>query len=111
MTSNRPLVMHSRLPAICVGIFGLALLLRLAYLHTIRDIGFFEQPLSDGLIYDQRAQEVAAGDLRGSADFVHAPSYAYVLGGIYWAVGRDLWAARVVQAAHDDGSVGTRSST
>jgi tetratricopeptide (TPR) repeat protein len=98
MTSNKPLATYSRLPVICVGVFGLALLLRLAYLHTIRDIGFFEQPLSDGLIYDQRAQEIAAGDLRGSADFVHAPLYAYVLGGVYCTVGRDLWAARVFQA-------------
>ncbi len=86
-----------RLWATAALVFLVALGLRLIYLGGIRDIGFFDRPVSDGLIYDLRAQEIAAGDLLGSADFVHAPLYAYVLGAIEWVVGHDLWSVRLVQ--------------
>jgi tetratricopeptide (TPR) repeat protein len=82
---------------VLVGVFVAALAIRLFYLHQIRDIGFFEQPVSDGLIYDQRAQGIAAGDWLGPADFVHAPLYAYFMGLVYAALGRSLLAVRVVQ--------------
>ena len=80
-----------------VSVFALALGLRLIYLYSIRDIGFFNHPVSDGLIFDQRAQGIAAGDWLGPADFVHAPLYGYVLGVIQIAAGHDLWTVRVAQ--------------
>jgi len=80
-----------------VLVFALALGLRLIHLYSIRDIGFFNHPVSDGLIFDQRARGIAAGDWLGPADFVHAPLYAYVLGVIQIAAGHDLWAVRVAQ--------------
>ncbi len=79
------------------GVFALALVLRLVYLHQIESIGFFNRPLSDGWVYDQRACGIAAGDWLGPADFVHAPLYAYVLGLIHVVAGHDLWTVRLVQ--------------
>ncbi|MCK4343152.1 MAG: glycosyltransferase family 39 protein [Phycisphaerae bacterium] len=79
------------------AIFVLALGLRLVYLGNIRDIGFFEQPVSDGYVYDQRARGIAAGDWLGPVDFVHAPLYAYLLGLIKIVGGESLWLPRVVQ--------------
>lgn len=89
---------------VLVGVFVVALALRLLYLHQIRDIGFFEQPVSDGWIYDRRAQGIAAGDWLGPADFVHAPLYAYFMGLIYAVVGRSLLVVRVVQVILGGGS-------
>ncbi|UCG33707.1 MAG: tetratricopeptide repeat protein [Phycisphaerales bacterium] len=83
--------------AALASVFLLALSVRFGYLHQIRDIGFFAQPVSDGLIYDQRAQGIAAGNWLGPADFVHAPLYAYFMGVIYAVFGRSLLAVRVVQ--------------
>ncbi len=71
--------------------------LRLVYLEEIRSIGFFDYPVSDARIYDQRAVEIAAGDWLGSSKFVHAPLYAYGLAGVYSIMGHDLWWPRLVQ--------------
>jgi tetratricopeptide (TPR) repeat protein len=79
-----------------VGVFLLALALRLAYLFQISDIGFWGQPVSDAFIYMERARGIAAGDWLGPADFVHAPSYAYLLG-IIRIFGGEYWAPRVTQ--------------
>jgi tetratricopeptide (TPR) repeat protein len=79
-------------------IFVLALGLRVAHLAQIREIGFLRHPTSDGLIYHQRAREIAAGDWLGSADFVHAPGYAYLLGLIYTVAGDGPWGPRIAQA-------------
>jgi tetratricopeptide (TPR) repeat protein len=81
-----------------VLVFALALTLRLIYLRQISDIGFFRHPVSDGLVYDQRARAIAAGDWLGPADFVHAPLYAYFLGLIHLMGGSGPWAPRIVQA-------------
>ncbi|MHC4066575.1 MAG: glycosyltransferase family 39 protein, partial [Planctomycetota bacterium] len=78
-------------------VFAAALSLRLIYLDSIQEIGFFDQPVSDGLIYFQRAHEIASGDWLGPQDFVHAPLYAYVLGIVELAAGPDLCAMRMVQ--------------
>ena len=80
-----------------VLIVVLALSLRLAYLWQIRDIGFFDQPVSDGYIYVQRAQGIAHGDWLGPPDFVHAPLYAYVLGVVQLIAGPDLLWPRLLQ--------------
>lgn len=77
---------------------GLAFVLRLFYVESIQGIGFFRQPLSDAAVFDERAREIASGDLRGGADFVHAPLYAYFLGAVYAFLGSDPWIVRLVQA-------------
>ncbi len=73
--------------AVFVAAFGV----RFVYLRQIRNIGFFERPLSDGYIYDQRARGIAAGDWLGPSDFVHAPLYAYALGVIRVISGDGVW--------------------
>ncbi len=79
-----------------LGVFALALLVRLVYLFQIQTMGFFSQPASDAFIYIQRARALAAGDWLGSPDFVHAPLYAYVLG-VIRLLGGEFWAYRIVQ--------------
>ncbi|MFH0982183.1 MAG: tetratricopeptide repeat protein [Planctomycetota bacterium] len=80
-----------------LGIFVLAMVLRLIHLRQIESIGFFNHPLSDGWVYAQRARGIAAGDWLGPADFVHAPLYAYLLGLIQIVAGHDWWTVHVVQ--------------
>lgn len=78
------------------AVFAAALGLRAAYLSDIKEIGFFDRPMSDGYAYDQRARGIAQGDWLGPPDFVHAPLYAYLLG-VVRLVGGGLTAARCVQ--------------
>ncbi len=75
-----------------------AFALRLIYVTEIRRIGFFDSPVSDGAVYIERARGIANGDLRGPADFVHAPLYAYVVGAIMKVSGPEpWWSLRIVQ--------------
>ncbi len=77
-----------------------ALALRLIHLAEIRRIGFFDSPVSDGAVYIERARGIAEGDLRGPADFVHAPLYAYFLGAIMVVAGPEpWWTLRIFQVA------------
>ena len=80
------------------GVFVLALVLRVGYLHEIRAIGFFDVLLSDALVYDQRAQEIVAGDWLGPADFIHAPLYPFMLAAVRAVGFESLLAPRLVQA-------------
>jgi tetratricopeptide (TPR) repeat protein len=80
-----------------IAIFVVALLARGVYLYQIRDIGFIHQPQSDARVYVERAAGIAAGDVIGPADFVHAPLYAYFLGIIRVLCGENLWWPRIVQ--------------
>lgn len=83
----------------CLGIAILAFLLRLLYVFEIRTIGFFDIPLSDALVYDQRARGIVAGDWLGPADFIHAPLYPYVLALVRMFSFDSLLAPRIVQSA------------
>src|SRR5690606_10106647 len=80
-------------------VFALALLLRVGYILEIRAIGFFDVPLSDALVYDQRAQDIVAGDWLGPADFIHAPLYPFMLAAVRAVGFESLLAPRLVQAA------------
>jgi 4-amino-4-deoxy-L-arabinose transferase-like glycosyltransferase len=59
---------------------------------------FFAHPSVDESMYDQWAQQIAAGDWRGDQVFLNGPLYPYLLGGLYAVVGRSLYAARAAQA-------------
>ncbi len=80
------------------ALFALALLLRCLYIFQIRGIQTFDSPVGDGEAYDRWAQDLAAGDWLGDEPFYQAPLYPYLLGLIYAVFGRDLLAARLVQA-------------
>lgn len=81
-----------------LGVFTLALGLRLGYIAEIRDIGFFQVPLSDAKVYVDRAKGIAAGDWLGPAEYIHAPLYPYLLAPMYMAGVDSLLYPRLGQA-------------
>lgn len=81
-----------------LGIFALALALRIVYLWQIRDAPYFTLLMGDARSYDAWARRIAAGDWIGSEVFYQAPLYPYFLGIIYRFFGHDLVAVRVVQS-------------
>lgn len=80
-----------------VGVFGLALALRLIYLWQMQDNPCFTTPLMDAAYHDQWARRIAAGDWLGHEVFFRAPLYPYFLGLLYRLLGADPLAVRVVQ--------------
>jgi tetratricopeptide (TPR) repeat protein len=81
-----------------VGIFALALGLRLAHLWQMRGSPLFAVLLGDAASYDAWAQRIAAGDWLGQEVFYQAPLYPYLLGVLYALAGRDLFLVRLIQA-------------
>ena len=55
----------------------------------------WDQLLVDALFHDRWATEISKGHILGEEPFFRAPFYIYILGGIYWAVGHSLTAARI----------------
>jgi tetratricopeptide (TPR) repeat protein len=81
-----------------VGVFLLALALRLTHLFEIVDQPWFAMTLGDALAYDEWAREIAGGDGLGDRVFYQAPLYPYFLAAVYALAGHDLLVVRVVQA-------------
>ena len=76
-----------------------ALCVRVLYIWQLRPSPFFDVLIGDARRYDEWARQIAAGDWLGRDVFYQAPLYPYFLGGLYVAVGHDLLAVRLVQAA------------
>ncbi|MBI5843928.1 MAG: glycosyltransferase family 39 protein [Deltaproteobacteria bacterium] len=95
-------VWNSWQPYACL--FGLALLIRLAFLWQARDYPLFYIPIGDAEGYDLWAQKIAAGNALGDSVFYQAPLYPYFLGLIYSIFGRDLVIVRIFQALLDSSS-------
>jgi tetratricopeptide (TPR) repeat protein len=86
-----------------LGLFALALSLRLIYLHQISDSILFETLVGDGRSFDAWAQRLlSAGD--SPETFYQAPLYPYFLAGIYRIFGHDTYAVRVVQVVLGSGA-------
>lgn len=85
-------------------LFGLALLIRLAFLWQARDYPLFYIPIGDAEGYDLWAKKIAAGNALGDSVFYQAPLYPYFLGLIYSLFGRDLVVVRIFQAILDSSS-------
>jgi tetratricopeptide (TPR) repeat protein len=81
------------------AILTLALALRLAHWWAVRHQPFFAWLVMDSQEYDRWAQEIAAGDWRGSQVFFQAPLYPYLLAVLYAVFGRSLDAVYLVQIA------------
>ena len=77
---------------------GLAAVLRLAHVLSLRGTPFFDTLTLDPRAYDEWAVRIAAGDWRGPGAFFVDPLYAYVLGVLYAVFGRSLLLVRVLQA-------------
>jgi 4-amino-4-deoxy-L-arabinose transferase-like glycosyltransferase/Tfp pilus assembly protein PilF len=80
-----------------VGIFLLALGVRLVYLWQMRGSIFFDAPMMDAQYHDQWAQAIVAGkDFTGGV-FFRAPLYPYFLALVYGVLGHSYLIARLVQ--------------
>ncbi|MFO0972774.1 MAG: tetratricopeptide repeat protein [Phycisphaerae bacterium] len=84
--------------ACAAAIVAVALAARLGYVSQIRGLGFCRGAISDAAVYVTRGREIAAGDWLGPATFVHAPTYAYLVGLVFRVMGEDVGAVRGVQA-------------
>jgi tetratricopeptide (TPR) repeat protein len=82
----------------CLGIFSLALAVRVLHLWQIRGAVFFELKMGDARAFDVWARQIAAGDWLGDAVFYQAPLYPYLLGAIYALLGDDAIVVRGCQA-------------
>ena len=80
-----------------VAIGTLALAVRFFYLWEIHDAPGFTRLVGDGVVYDDWARALAAGDWLGQGIFYQAPLYPYFLGALYAVFGHDLLAVRIVQ--------------
>ncbi|MEN8161573.1 MAG: tetratricopeptide repeat protein [Myxococcota bacterium] len=80
-----------------VGIFVLALAVRLAHLWQLRASPFLEVMLGDSATYDAWARTLAAGNWLGDEVFFQAPLYPYFLGTLYATLGDAQLLVRGVQ--------------
>ena len=81
-----------------LGIFGLALAIRLVHVWQLRSAPFFGLAMGDAQSYHTWGLEVAGGDWLGRGTFYQAPLYPYFLGFVYTLFGPNLLAARLCQA-------------
>ncbi len=91
----------SRLAALAwpLGVFVVALAVRLVHLFQMRGSPYFTTLLGDARGYDEWARRLAGGDWIGADVFYQAPLYPYFLGVVYAVTGADPANARLVQAA------------
>jgi 4-amino-4-deoxy-L-arabinose transferase-like glycosyltransferase len=82
---------------IIVGLFLLALVIRLVYLVQIRSSPFFDSPVADPGWHDAWAMEIAQGDWVGQEVFFRAPLYPYLLALFYTIFGHSYFMARLAQ--------------
>jgi 4-amino-4-deoxy-L-arabinose transferase-like glycosyltransferase/tetratricopeptide (TPR) repeat protein len=82
-----------------LGLFLLALVLRLAYIFTLANYQLLWdiQATPDSSYYYTWAQQIAAGQLSPGKVFFIGPLYAYFLAIVYLPFGASLWAGRLVQ--------------
>ncbi|MBI3492016.1 MAG: tetratricopeptide repeat protein [Acidobacteria bacterium] len=83
---------------LALGIFVVALVVRLIHVWQLRASPYFSILLGDSHGYDEWAQQIARGDWFGHEVFYQAPLYPYVLGAIYAVAGRSLLVVRIIQA-------------
>ncbi len=75
-----------------------ALLLRILLVLSLEGKPFFYVPIVDAAAFDRWANDIATRSFVGDRAFYQDPLYAYGLGIFYKVWGRDLLAARLVQA-------------
>jgi tetratricopeptide (TPR) repeat protein len=79
-------------------IFLLALVVRLAYAHQIRDLPTLHALVMDAERYDREAREILDHGWWPSQVFFQAPLYPYLLAVVYALSGRSVAAVRLLQA-------------
>src|SRR5438128_8477695 len=88
--------MKRRLPEIAVVL--VATLLRLAYFAQFRVTPYYDHPLVDAHLYDEKAWRIAGGDWLGDAVFYQDPFYPYFLAVLYRVFGRNYGVVYLVQS-------------
>jgi tetratricopeptide (TPR) repeat protein len=81
-----------------LGIFAIALVVRLVYLLQLRASPYFPFYIGDARGYHDWAQRIAAGDWLGQEVFYQAPLYPYFLGSLYALFTDDILFVRICQA-------------
>ncbi len=96
----------SRLTAreIGIGIFVLALIVRVVFVFQWNATPYGAVPLLDALAYDEWAQNIAKGHLLQSRAFYQSPLYPYLLAVIYKIFGHKLLAASLFNAVLSAGA-------
>jgi tetratricopeptide (TPR) repeat protein len=79
-----------------LGIFVLAMLVRLLHVWQMQGAPVFDMRFGDSGVYDAWAREIAAGDWVGDEVYWYAPLYPYLLGAVYALFGDDGWIVRLV---------------
>lgn len=79
-----------------LAVFLTALCVRLLYLWQARQVPFFDVPIIDAYMHDNRAMEMLAGGVKEEA-FVQAPLYSAFLALVYKVAGHDYLAPRLAQ--------------
>ncbi|MGE5197533.1 MAG: glycosyltransferase family 39 protein, partial [Deltaproteobacteria bacterium] len=83
---------------VILGIFALAMFLRIAYFADYKNTAVFPiLPYSDGDFYYQRAQEILSGDFLGGKAFLKWPLYAYFLSFLFKISASSLFFVYTVQ--------------
>jgi len=87
-----------KLDAWAIGIFALALIVRLLHIWFIRKSPFFDHLVVDSVDFDGRAVALLHGGWREQGVFYQAPLYPAFLAAVYSVFGHSLLAARLLQA-------------
>lgn len=88
-----------RVDRLALGIFLVALAVRLLHLWTLRESPLFSHLLIDSVSYDAKAMDFLQGLwLPREGAFYQAPLYPLFLAGVYRIFGHSLLAVRLVQA-------------
>ncbi|HVP58646.1 MAG TPA: tetratricopeptide repeat protein [bacterium] len=83
--------------ATCVGVFALAVGLRLVYLAHLRALPFFDHPIMDAAYHDNWAREIMSGKPVAAEPFFRAPLYPYFLALTYLVSKGSYLVPRLVQ--------------
>ena len=81
-----------------IGLFAVALLMRLAVVLALRHTVFAATVVGDGRYYDQWARQLSGGDWIGSAPNFLSPLFAYFLAVVYRIAGPEWMIVRLIQA-------------
>ncbi|MFN0149281.1 MAG: tetratricopeptide repeat protein [bacterium] len=79
--------MDARRRSIALGLFALAVAIRVVFVLQYRANPLFDQPIIDALTYHEWALRIASGEGLGDGAFTRAPLYSIFLAGIYKLAG------------------------
>ena len=88
---------QDRFRLFALGIFGLALAIRLVHVRQLGSAPFFDLAMGDAQSYHAWGLDISGGDWLGRETFYQAPLYPYFMGLVYTFFGPGLLAVRLSQ--------------